>query len=193
LDNSNLRQASALLHSARLDLSFPTLEHAPLLMDGINASLGDLRHISWAKDAFDLARAQQACRRDAEMVAAGECLIYLAVERATGAFVGSVDLHSFDFDAPRCQIGYVGDSRRAGRGLMREAAWAVMQHGFELGLQRVEAWCEVGNHRSAHFARCLGMQHEGILRSVERDRDGHLCDQVLLARLRTDPPPLRAG
>ena len=74
----------------------------------------------------------------------------------------------------------------ARRGLMREAALALIDLAFGLGVERVEACCDLRNARSIHFAQTLGLQYEGLMRGVERDHEGRLCDQVLLARLRQD-------
>jgi RimJ/RimL family protein N-acetyltransferase len=154
--------------------------------ESVNASLAGLRFVRWAQCPFEDDDARRFCEADAEQVAAGTCLIYFAFERASGRFVGNLDLHTFDFDVPRCQVGYVGDARFAGRGLMREAALAVIDLAFRLGVERVEAWCDARNARSIHFAKTLGLREEGLLRSVERDPQGQLCDQVLLARLRAE-------
>lgn len=174
-------------------LERPRPDHAAVVRDSVAASLGALSFIDWGQHAFDDERALRFCAKDAELVATGEALIWFAFERqgdGPGHFVGNLDLHSFDFDVPRCQIGYVGDLRRAGRGLMREAALAVLDHAFgALRLERVEAWCDARNARSVHFARGLGFTEEGRLRRFERDPQGALCDQVVLARLRDDPPP----
>lgn len=182
----SLRSAPATLRTARLRLELPRVDHAAVVMESVNASLHALRFIGWGQAAFDPDRAQRFCERDAALVAAGECLIYFAFEQEGGAFVGNLDLHSFDFDVPRCQIGYVGDSRCAGRGLMHEAAAALLQLAFELGVERVEAYCDVRNGRSIRFAEQLGMRREGVARSSSRDPQGELCDEQVLARLRDD-------
>lgn len=157
--------------------------------DSINASLPTLRFVRWGQRPFDDEDARRFCEADAEQVAAGQCLIYFAFERESGRFVGNLDLHTFDFGVPRCQIGYVGDTRMAGRGLMREGALGVLDLAFRMGVERVEAWCDLRNARSIHFAQTLGLQYEGLMRGVERDAQGQLCDQVLLARLKSDPQP----
>ena len=157
--------------------------------DSINSSLPSLRFVRWGQRPFDEADARRFCEADAEQVASGQCLIYFAFERESGRFIGNLDLHTFDFHVPRCQIGYVGDTRMAGRGLMREAALAVLDLAFQMGFERVEAWCDLRNARSIHFAQTLGLQYEGLMRGVERDPQGQLCDQVLLARLRSDMAP----
>ena len=189
MDIHTLLSAPAQYTSARLRLEKPRPEHAAAVMESTNASLAALRYITWGKQAFDPERALRFCQHDAELVAAGECLIYFAFEQASGAFVGNLDLHSFDYDVPRCEIGYVGDVRRAGSGLMFEAATAVLKLGFDLGLQRIEAICDARNLRSIAFAEMLGMSREGLLRAHDRDPQGELCDDVVLAMLRDDPWP----
>jgi [ribosomal protein S5]-alanine N-acetyltransferase len=77
--------------------------------------------------------------------------------------------------------GCVGDVRRAGQGLMREAAPAVIELCFSLGLQRIEAMSDARNTRALRFAQALGMQYEGLLRRHERDPQGALCDMALYA------------
>jgi RimJ/RimL family protein N-acetyltransferase len=184
-----LLSAPAQFSTARLRLEGPRPEHAAVVMESVNASLGALRYVGWAAQAFDAERARRFCTRDAELVAAGECLIYFAFEQGSEAFVGNLDLHSFDFDVPRSEIGYVGDVRRAGSGLMFEAATAVLRLGFDLGLERIEAVCDARNLRSIAFAEMLGMTREGLLRSHDRDPQGALCDDVVLSMLRGDPWP----
>ena len=194
MNADRLKSAPRTLWTPRLRLEQPRAEHAAAVMGSVNASLSELRHLGWGQAAFDAERALRFCEHDRELVAAGECLIYFAFERASGAFVGNLDLHSFAFDVPRCEIGYVGDARLAGRGLMFEAAAEVLRLGFALGVQRIEACCDARNLRSIHFAEQLGMQREGLLRSYARDPQGGLCDDVVLALLRNDPQPaVRTG
>ena len=194
MNADTLKSAPAMLWTPRLRLEHPRPEHAAAVMESINASLPELRFIDWGLAAFDAERALRFCCKDMELVASGACLIYFAFERSSGAFVGNLDLHSFDFDVPRCEIGYVGDSRRAGEGLMFEAATEVLRLAFALGVQRVEASCDARNLRSIAFAEQLGMQREGLLRSHDRDPQGALCDDVILALLRDDPRPgVRSG
>ncbi len=189
MDVETLKAAPHTLHTPNLRLEQPRAEHAAAVMDGVNASLPELRYIGWGQGAFDVQRALRFCEHDRALVAAGECLIYFAFERVGGAFVGNLDLHSFAFEVPRCEIGYVGDVRRAGRGLMFEAATEVLRLGFALGVLRIEARCDARNLRSIRFAERLGMRREGRLRSYARDPQGGLCDDVVLALLRDDPQP----
>ena len=153
-----------------------------------NASLPGWRFISWPKFERDLAWAEQFCRRGLQYVEDGENLIFHVFEaQAEGQpCIGRIDLHSFDFEAPRCEIGYVGAPGVAGRGLMREAVLAVVELGFAIGLARIEALSDVRNQRAVQFALGAGFRREGVVRHRERDREGELCDQVMLARLPGD-------
>ena len=74
---------------------------------------------------------------------------------------------------------------------MRDAALTLMDWAWRQGMVRIEVWCDVRNTRSLAFAESLGMLREGLMRQVERDGRGLLCDHHLLARLAGDPVPDR--
>ena len=114
MDPKTLQAAPSRLTTSRLDLFWPHLRHAAAVRESINASLETLRFVKWGQRPFDEDDAKRFCEADAAQVAAGDCLIYFAFERSSGRFVGNLDLHTFDFDVPCCQIGYVGDTRLAG-------------------------------------------------------------------------------
>jgi RimJ/RimL family protein N-acetyltransferase len=164
------------------------VKHAPAFVAAMNASLADWRFIAFAQQPGDLEWAERFCAGDAQWMADGEAVIFYAFERGSGAFVGRIDLHTLDLDACRTEIGYVSDSRLAGRGLMREAALAVVAFGFELGFERIEAMSDVRNQRAVRFALGMGFEQEALLRRHELDPQGELCDMVLLARLKPGEP-----
>jgi RimJ/RimL family protein N-acetyltransferase len=184
LTPDTLRAAPRALNTARLRLEAPSVEHAQALADFLNASLPEWPFINWAKFTRDLAWAQQFCARGLQYVEDGENLIFNVFDPVSAACIGRIDLHSFDFEAPRCEIGYVGDPRVAGQGLLREATLAVVELGFALGLERIEAFSDARNERAVRFALGMGFEREGVVRHRERDPQGELCSQVLLARLR---------
>jgi RimJ/RimL family protein N-acetyltransferase len=80
-------------------------------------------------------------------------------------------------DAPVGMVGLLGDvavpglswllCRQAwGRGLMTEAAGAVVEYAFgSLGLDRVEAWVEATNVRSLSTARRIGLVEYSVGRA----------------------------
>jgi RimJ/RimL family protein N-acetyltransferase len=190
LSLSDLRIAPRERHTARLRLEAPRACHAEAVADSINSSLPLLRFIAWGQHPVDLDWAQRFCERGLAMVETGECLIFNAFEASTGAFVGRIDLHTIDLEAPRCEIGYVGDHRQAGRGLMREAVLAVVELAFELGFARVHAISDIRNERALRFAESLGFAHEGVLKNYERDPWGELCTQAMYAAYAPASPTL---
>jgi RimJ/RimL family protein N-acetyltransferase len=176
------------LHTARLRLETPRPDHAAAFAAGVAATMPALAYVAWGLRPRDIGWAQQFCEDDARSVAAGEDLVFHVFERDCGGWVGRIDVHTIDFKAARGEIGYVGDVRRAGRGLMREAALAVIELCFELGFERIEAMSDARNARALHFAETLGLQREGVLRHHERDPQGAFCDMVLYARLNPHTP-----
>jgi RimJ/RimL family protein N-acetyltransferase len=167
--------------TARLRLLSARPEHAAAWLACLNASIPAWRFIEYGQSTRELPWSVEFCTRAQRFVDDGEALIFHAFEPASGACIGRIDLHSFDFQTPRGEIGYLGDPRFSGRGLMREAVQAVCGLGFELGLARIEAMSDTRNHRAIHFALGLGFTHEGVLRCHERDPQGGLCDVALLA------------
>ena len=189
MDRRSLVQAPRSLHTPRLHLHAPQPDFAELFVESLNTSLPGLGYIGWGQKAQTLAWAQKFMADGLRWVDEGDCLIFYAFETDTGAYVGRVDLHSWDFDAPRCEVGYVGDVRRAGRGLMREAVAACIQLAFDLGAARVQALSEASNQRALHFAQhALGLSREGVLRFYERDAQGRLGDQVMFAAYNPGAP-----
>ena len=182
MQRQDLARAPDRLVTARLDLLAPRPEFGPVFVESLNLSLPGLGHIGWAQTARTLDWGATFMAHGQELIAAGDCLIFHAFERASGAYVGRIDLHSWDFEAPRCEVGYVGDVRTAGRGLMREAVLACVDQAFRLGAARVQALSEADNHRALHFAQhALAFTREGELRNYERDAQGRLGAQVMFA------------
>ena len=75
-----------------------------------------------------------------------------------------------------------------GHGLMHEAATAMLDLAWSLGAHRVQALCDSRNTRAIRFAERLGFRREGALRGYERDDQGQLHDEVVLAILQSDIP-----
>lgn len=181
------RRSPEIIPGRRLRLEKIHPRHAPAFLASIQRSMNDLEFVAWGQRTWDAESALEHCERSREWIEGeGEGAVYLAFEYDTNTYIGCVDLHSVDFGVPRCQLGYVGCTRQRGRGLMREAALTLMQWAFRQGMARIEVWCDVRNTRSLAFAQGLGLHREGLLRQVERDARGRLCDQYLLARLASD-------
>lgn len=203
-----LRQAPERLVTPRLLLEKIHPAHAEQLRASVLRSREELEFVQWARGPWDHSQAVYFCRHTRHaMEHDGALLTYLVFDtrgseqaatptrtlrqrsRPPASYVGLLDLHSFDFSVPRCQIGYVGDSAVRGMGLMREAALSLIAQAHRWGVQRIEAWCDARNERSIRFSESLGLRREGLLRQASRDPRGLLCDQIVLARLAHEPIP----
>ncbi|MBC8057229.1 MAG: GNAT family N-acetyltransferase [Rhizobiales bacterium] len=182
----DLTTAPATLLAPRVRLEIPRPEHAAAFCEGVAASMPALTYVAWSLRLRDLAWALRFCQDDARSAAAGEDLAFHVFEIEGDGWVGRIDVHTIDFAAARGEVGYVGNARCAGRGLMREAVLAVIDLCFRLGFERIEAMSDARNMRALHFAESLGMAREGLLRRHERDPQGEFCDMVLYATLRAD-------
>jgi RimJ/RimL family protein N-acetyltransferase len=181
--SAQLRQVPDRLTGERVVLVVSDPAFAEVFADGLQHT--DLTYLpGWIGAAQDVAVARASLSRSVEL--AGEDVVRHAFELGSGRYVGRLDLHSWDFATPRCELGYLADARMTGRGLVREAARLMLDLAWGLGAVRVQAMCDSRNERSIRFARALGLEPEGLLRQYERDAAGHLCDQVLLAVLADD-------
>ncbi|MBE3079670.1 GNAT family N-acetyltransferase [Clavibacter michiganensis] len=117
--------------------------------------------------------------------ASGDRLTWAVLEG--GQLVGTVGLHAIADAA--AEIGYWLAPGARGRGIMREAAAAVVDHGFDasagLGLARIGWRAYAGNTGSAGVARALGFRFEGVARLGAMGRDGRE-DDWLAGLLATD-------
>lgn len=179
-----IKRAPREIFTVHTRLLTPSFEQIPVRMAWAAASHASLEFLPRWRKLIDIEIATRSAESEIATVNAGDEIIYNVFEIASNAYVGRIDLHSWDADAPRCEIGYMADARTSGRGLLREAALSCVELAFSLGVARVQAMTDVRNVRSIRFAKALGMQEEGVLRSYERF-NGELCDQVLLSIVRS--------
>jgi RimJ/RimL family protein N-acetyltransferase len=184
MDCNDLIRAPRELRTAQCVLKASSAEFVDTRVAWAKASTDMLTFTSNWRRSIDPERALKSLQSEIVAVERGDELIFNVFELATDAHVGRIDLHSWDFDAPRCEIGYMADARTCGRGLLREAALACVELAFSMGVRRVQALCDVRNERSIRFAKALGMQEEGVLRNYGRDHDNALYDEAVLAIIR---------
>ncbi|WP_254762841.1 GNAT family N-acetyltransferase [Natrinema marinum] len=82
--------------------------------------------------------------------------------------VGTVGLHSFDWEAGRSELGYwiAPDHQRRGYGT--DAVERILEYGFDqLGLHRIEARVFELNEPSRGLLESVGFTQEGVHRDVE--------------------------
>ena len=93
-----------------------------------------------------------------------DCVCLLACLRDGGDIVGVLILSQIVRGAfQSAYLGYYAHERHARQGLMREAMAQTVAHAFgPLGLHRLEANIQPGNHASIALARSAGFRLEGF-------------------------------
>jgi RimJ/RimL family protein N-acetyltransferase len=108
-------------------------------------------------------------------------------ERATGRYLGAINLNRIDWKVPSLDLGYWLRKSAEGHGYMTEAGKLVCSLAFEtLGINRVEIHIASGNDRSVAVPRRLGFIHEGTLRQSGRSITGELVDMMVFSMLQEE-------
>ena len=106
---------------------------------------------------------------------------------STQEMIGTCCLFNADATSKHAEIGFGLHRAFWGKGLMTEAARAVVDCGFDLlQLHRIEAEIDPRNAASARVLERLGFVREGLL----RERwifNGEIADGAIYGLLRTDP------
>jgi RimJ/RimL family protein N-acetyltransferase len=154
------------LETERLTLRSWTHDDAPALLD----LLGHEEVTRWLGDGepwvmTDLDQAHRTIDRYAELSANPPVGVRAIEVRGTGLAVGSIML----LPLPRAEAGEVEIAWHLhpdvwGHGYATEAAAALLQHGFALGLPEILAVTHVGHDASGRVCGRLGMTDEGVVR-----------------------------
>jgi RimJ/RimL family protein N-acetyltransferase len=181
------------IETSRLWLRAARPEDAAAVYQAIQASAAELRPwISWAKTLPTLESIEFASQRAQQWFEYHDTFMWrVFLKTADGDFspiaLGEIDLHHWDWEVPKCEIGYWQRTDYSGQGYMSEGVRAVLRVAFEtFKVQRVEAICDARNQRSIRLAERVGMMREGVLRNYELDNDGKPCDQMLLSMIPED-------
>ncbi|URM34760.1 GNAT family N-acetyltransferase [Cytobacillus firmus] len=87
--------------------------------------------------------------------------------KENGKFIGTVHFVWWHPEHNSAEIGYVLSKEYWGKGLITEAARAIISFGFEsMNLVRIQARCFLENKGSERVMEKLGMSFEGINRKV---------------------------
>ena len=91
----------------------------------------------------------------------GENYAYSIVLNDTGKAVGSIDIHSIDYNNHSAEIGYWLAEEHNGNGYMTEAVKLIENQSFAGGLNRIYILVEVDNISSCRVAERSGYEFEG--------------------------------
>lgn len=108
------------------------------------------------------------------------------VWKESGRAIGSVGLHGTGVDTVR-ELGYVLHPDYWERGIMSEAAKAVIDFGFtELKLDAIRVVHNVINRRSKRVIQKCGFRYDGLLRCNTRRADGSVSDDCTYSMTRAE-------
>lgn len=97
---------------------------------------------------------------------AEEKAVFWGIEyKENNKLIGTIDFVALNQKHQKAEIGYILSRDYWGKGIMSEAAQAVIKFGFEqMDLIRIEARCLIENIGSEKVMQKVGMQYEGTLR-----------------------------
>lgn len=183
------------LRTPRLELSVPTVDDIGAIFDACQDSA--IQRYTTVPSPYERQHAEGfitfATQRWADTVEATWAI------REAGALVGMVGINGITRGGSG-ELGYWMARTARGRGLLTEAATAVLDWGFSAdgaGLARIEWRAVVGNIASARAGRALGFHLEGTQRQSVANTFGR-HDGWIAALLPTDDrtpqpwPPLEA-
>jgi ribosomal-protein-serine acetyltransferase len=172
------------LRTERLKLEALDVRHSEALWAAVEASLDELRPwLFWAATT-SLAGTIAFAEISRRAWSAGSDYVFAILHH--GEPVGTIGLHHYDDVLEAAELGYWMSSDMCGRGLMTEAAGAVVGFGFErLELHRMSLHAARANVGSQRVAEKVGFRREGLLRDGSRGAGGwHDC--YLYGLLSTD-------
>lgn len=109
------------------------------------------------------------------------------VEKASGKLIGNISVVRLIEEIDAAELGWALGRAWWGRGIMPEAARAVLQFLFdEVGVNRVYAGHDAENQNSGRVMQKIGMTYEGRQRAAGRNNRG-VVDMDQYAILKGDP------
>ena len=168
-----------------ISLEFLEEIHAESLLNLVNANRHYLREwLPWVDQMQTVANfayyISDTKKRAAEKTDFGYAIII------DENIVGRIGLHHINHQHRIAEIGYWLADGLQGRGIISRSCKAIINHAFkELGLNRIEIKCGVGNDKSRGVAEKLQFKQEGILRQAEL-LNGKFIDLYLYALLKDE-------
>ena len=144
----------------------------PFTRGDVEAVYAYRRREDVARYLFDVALSREECAMAVQQrigqvaLEANDDKIILAVdEQASGQLIGEVSLIWRSVEARQCEIGWIFNPERHGKGFATEAARALLDLAFGPGdMHRVMARCDARNLASSRLMERLGMRREAHFR-----------------------------
>lgn len=175
---------SVVIETPRLILSPPSPEDAPALL----SIFSDPQVMKYWNTApwRSLDDALRFIDRSTADMKDGSALTLCIRDKQSGQLAGKCMLFSFDVHSRRAELGFGLGREHWGKGLVNEAAEALISYAFKvLHLRRIEAEIDPNNQASAAALQKLGFAQEGLLRQ-RWEINGVISDSALFGLLATD-------
>lgn len=175
-----------------ISLEFLEEIHAESLLNLVNANRHYLREwLPWVDNMQTVANFTHYIidtkKRAAEKTDYGYAII---IDKN---IVGRIGLHQINYANRIGEIGYWLADGLQGRGIIFKSCKALIGHAFkELGLNRIEIKCGIGNDKSRAIAEKLQFKQEGILQQGEL-LNGKFIDLYLYAMLKEEWRLINSG
>jgi len=142
----------------------------------IVSSLTDLEKWStWVTPVPTVEQSEETCRKAYGRFLLNEDLMAFFFIKETNELVGGSGLHDADWVKRHFEIGYWGNSKFGGQGLMTEGVKALAKYALnELKATRVFLTTDEKNIKSWSLAERAGFDYEGTLRNDRFGIDGKL-------------------
>jgi [ribosomal protein S5]-alanine N-acetyltransferase len=162
--------------AARLSLGLVALQTPRLVLreiehgdaEAMQAYASDpevVRYMIWGPNTVEQTRAFCSGQLDIQRVRDRRDFELALIDKQSGDLIGGVGLRVQNTVQREGDIGYVLRRDYWGKGLIAEAARAVLEFGFGvLGLHRIYATADARNQQSMRVMEKLCMKHEGTLR-----------------------------
>lgn len=147
------------------------------------------RFMSWAHPLPTLEQTEARMRENAAYFILRDPRMDFSLWRrdAPTQFLGLIGLMFFDWQTPKCDIGYWIRTRASGQGYMTEAVRGLTGYAFtHLQMERIEIWCDAENIASAKVARKAGYTQDSHQRGKMRGTHGELVDFLGHSMLRAE-------
>jgi RimJ/RimL family protein N-acetyltransferase len=173
----------------RLLLRCPRPGDGAVVHASVLESLSALREfpasLPWAMEDPSVERSERFCGNGATSYVKRTDMPMLVFLKGTDVHVGNIGLHDFEWQVPKCEIGFWGRSSYGGRGFMTEAVRALTAFGLSrLALRRIEALPDESNLRSRSVCERVGYLLEGTMRNDLAWSDGVLRHTCIYAVVR---------
>lgn len=182
--NENVSSFDIVIETPRLTLSPPLRADAPALL----SIFSDPQVMKYWNTApwQSLDDAIRFIERSTEELRDRSALTLCIRDKQSGQLAGKCMLFSFSTSSRRAEIGFGLGRDYWGKGVLNEAAEALIAYAFKvLGLRRIEAEIDPENQASASALLKLGFTQEGLLRQ-RWEINGIVSDSALFGLLAED-------